>query len=194
MDAPYIILKVVCGSNVVLDDIAIQIDNGSNFMKTFESIRLSSNLNLPQFKKNLTDSNLSRIFVSKVKKPNLDQQIEVLATHDVQKCCQQLGTFVRFVLEPTAPVEKHPKLDAFKMLMTCARELEYPTKYQESLSRKDYKLFNDLVDLTRSNGMGFLKGTADSTGRTVVQAISQALFYINPKPRQALLKKNIQRQ
>jgi hypothetical protein len=96
------------------------LDRGSNLMKTFESIILSASLDLLQFEQSLIDSLHMRIFDSTVHNPNLHQQIEVLATRDVQKYCHNLGTF-RIALEPATRSEEAPVKDDFKMMMASAK-------------------------------------------------------------------------
>ena len=89
--------------------------------------------------------------------------------------------------------DKLRKVNAFSLMMdgstAAERRLSRPKKkgsedYQAQANfRGDWKLYNAIIDLLSSNGLGFRKGVEETAGRQLVSALTDVLFVVLPEER-----------
>ena len=95
------------------------------------------------------------------------------------------GRFIRYDVDLQQETSVAPPQNAFTVMMMAARELKFPPKVfstpeRYEIGRGDHRLHDDIIDFLKKRGLGFSPGVENSTGKQVVKALSDALFYIQP--------------
>ena len=127
--------------------------------------------------------------LSTVKDCSPSQRVAVGLHFNVVECCALKGRFICFevqsMLDEQPPLTEPSQRSAFTVMMVAPREVKLPSKIlitpeRYEIGRGDHRLHDDVIDFMKNKGLGFSPGTENTTGKQVVKALSDALFYIQP--------------
>ena len=95
------------------------------------------------------------------------------------------GRYVRYEMATDEQPQITPIRNAFTVLMDASKQLKLPAKTfstpeRYEIGRGDHRLHDDIIDFLKERGLGFSPGTENTTGKQVVKALCDALFFIQP--------------
>ena len=190
MSKTLVTVKLEKQGKCILDWYAISVTPEQNFSHVFEAISQASShaLNVSRFKEpvRLDEFKDGRIFMLQNISGTEKNKIEVSWSLSVVDCVKNFGyNSILFSMVPKAVVNPAP-LDAFDLLKEGQQKLsrdhiKYPDKIGSGNNvRGDFRLFNDIVDMLKENQHGFTQGCEKTSGKELVKAICDGLYYILP--------------
>lgn len=99
---------------------------------------------------------------------SLDTPIEVVSSFNAK--------YVVFSLKDKENVPKPTESNAFHKLMSNQKKLLLPKK--KSDTRNDWKIYNDILDIMDSEGLGFSNQVVYTIGEKVVKTVASGIFYM----------------
>ena len=116
------------------------------------------------------------------------QSVIIELGFNVMECCSLNGQFIRYIVEKEEEKEERgstsSKRNAFTILMASAKEPRLPprllTTEKYDSGRGDHRLHDDIINFLGTKKLGLVAGTEMTTGKQVVKALSEALFYFQP--------------
>ena len=110
------------------------------------------------------------------------EKISVDLGFNVTECCAINGRYVRFITEKDS--NSAPLQNAATVLMASASKLRLPSKLlsmeRYEKGRGDYRLHDDIIDFLDRKNLGFGAGLENTTGKQVVKALADTLFFLQP--------------
>ena len=175
----YVTVSVLQGNKRIFPWKMFLISEEHTFVSLFEDIRKD----LPESDEGSEAKRITRCSLSK--SIDCTQSVMIELGFNVLECCSLNGQFVRYIVEERdLNCGTSSQRDAFTVLMTSAKKPRLPPKLltpgKYDSGRGDHRLHDDIIDFLGTKKLGFGAGTENTTGKQVVKALSNALFYFQP--------------